>query len=265
MRLRALVLLVSCGVCFAGPAPSADDILKAARQALGLKIETVHTLFIAASSDRGSSSSDVSLSFELPGKYLRETRPVSFNGMSDVAGSARPTFATSGALAPPVTVQCVDGDDVWMALRAAPGAQRPQPPAPLDDSRKLSLSSQFSRYLLAFLLSTRPDFPIEFAYIGQTPSPTGTADVIEGKGPDDFLVRLFFDTKTHRPLMMAYESANGLVQVWLDRYKPESGVAMPHRLTTVVNGDSTEVFKVKKVRINPAFPEDKFEDTLKTN
>lgn len=255
MTFRALVPFLFSTLSFAGSPPSAQDILSAARNALGLRVGAVHTLAIAASSDRGSQSSDVTMTLELPDKYLRETRAVSFSGLSD-PNSRVP--APSGFFAPPITVQCVDGDDIWSGVRAAPGADEPQKPAPLDDSRKRNLSFQFSRYLLVFLLQTRPDFPVDFEYLGQTQSPTGMADVVEGKGPEEFLVRLFFDTRTHRPLMLAYTSPSGLVQLWLDKYREDSGVLMPHRLTTMVNGDTTEVFNVKKVKINPAVPEEKF-------
>lgn len=255
MRFRALVPLLACTVCFAGPPRSAQDILTAARNALGLKKGAVHALTIAASSDRGSQSSDVTMTLEMPDKYLRETRAVSFGGLSDPNSR---TPAPGAFFVPPTTVQCVDGDDIWSGVRVAPGADEPQKPAPLDDSRKRNLSFQFSRYLLVFLLDTRPDFPVDFEYLGQTPSPTGMADVVEGKGPEEFLVRLFFDTRTHRPLMLAYTSPSGLVQLWLDKYRADGGFLLPHRLTTMVNGDTTEVFTVKKVKINPPVSEEKF-------
>ena len=80
-------------------------------------------------------------------------------------------------------------------------------------------------------------------------------DTVEGRGADGFLVRLLLDPKTHRPRAIVYSSS---AQLWLDGYRDEGGVLLPHLLTTLTDGIPTEKFEVKKFKINPVFAVGKF-------
>jgi hypothetical protein len=103
---------------------------------------------------------------------------------------------------------------------------------------------------------------VTFAYAGRVESPDGMVDALEGKGPDDFLVHLFLDIKTHLPVMMQYISSvqgDQEIQLWFRDYKAEDGLLVPHSLTWFANGKLSEEFQVQRVKLNPKFKADKFQ------
>ena len=53
-----------------------------------------------------------------------------------------------------------------------------------------------ARFALAFLLTSPPSMPLEFAYGGEAEADDGKADVVDAKGPGSFAARLFLDKKT---------------------------------------------------------------------
>lgn len=48
-------------------------------------------------------------------------------------------------------------------------------------------------------------YPMQFTYAGTADAPEGSADVIEARGADGLAVRLFVDSRTHRPLMVSWD------------------------------------------------------------
>ena len=65
----------------------------------------------------------------------------------------------------------------------------------------------FARLLTVWLLSPPDDQAYTFTSAGVAEAPDGkNADVLDLKGPDDFTLRLFFDTMTHRLLMATYQT-----------------------------------------------------------
>ena len=110
-----------------------------------------------------------------------------------------------------------------------------------------------------FLLADRPNFPIQFAVVDQTPTPDGgTAWALEGKGPGEFAVRLFIDCKTLLPLMMANHSGDNGHRDLAQQVQERRGRqhAAPDELDA--ERRETERLEIKKVKINPKFPDDKF-------
>ncbi|HEX2269712.1 MAG TPA: hypothetical protein VHH35_09265, partial [Pyrinomonadaceae bacterium] len=122
---------------------------------------------------------------------------------------------------------------------------------------------------------------------------------IDVTGPDGFSVRLFFDKKTHLPLLLSYRgprpfvltmarpgggnaSAEDLKKareeaekklsaeapavpeevdffIRLTDHKKVDGVMLPHKFTFLTESEVSEEFEVSKYRINPPFKADKFE------
>jgi hypothetical protein len=228
-----------------GWAQTADTILDAARAALGGgKLTAVQSLAVSGSLEkrdaRGVRHALVELSLQLPGQFLREITP-----------------ADAG---PAVQIQCLNGDTGWSRTIFPPGttvngAPPPDRAADLDEAGRNSLNREFVRYLLAFLVTGTPDFPLTFRAGDAMETDRGTMDTVEGRGADGFLVRLLFDPKTHRPSAIVYSSS---AQLWLSDYREENGMLLPHQLTTTTDGIPTEKFEIKKFKVNPLFPASQF-------
>jgi hypothetical protein len=52
--------------------------------------------------------------------------------------------------------------------------------------------------------SSFPSYPLTFTWVAEAEAPQGKADVLEGKGPNNFTVRLFISRDTHLPLMVTW-------------------------------------------------------------
>ena len=182
-------------------------------------------------------------------------------------------------------------------LNAGPGmmVRMPPPPAAGSDAEAQALRAaraDLARLTVGLLLMSPPSMPLEFAHGGEAESPDGKADVINVKGPGSFAARLFFDKASHRPLMLSYQgivprmvvqtmrgapppdaatSGHGTeggaapptpsavdIQMFLDDYRAEDGVLLPHKISRSVEGKTTEEWTFKTIRINPAFKPDAF-------
>jgi hypothetical protein len=254
-----------------GPAavaqPTADDILSKARQALGgSKVAAVESLTVSGQVTNGAIvsgmtlSSDMTLSIQLPDKFMREE---TVQLSATMGAGLSPEMAA--AVGSPTIVDCLNGDTQWSDLRMSAdsqieGAMVERAAGSQLSSRRQDLRGTFTRYLLGLLLADRPSFPIEFAYVDQTPTPDGgTAYALQGKGPGDFAIRLFIDSKTYIPMMMMHMSGDTVTQIWLSKYKDESGILMPHVMSWMQNGREIERLEIKKVKLNPKFPAGKFD------
>ena len=183
-------------------------------------------------------------------------------------------------------------------LNAGPGLmiRMPPPPAAGTDAETQALRAaraDLARFALAFLLTSPASMPLEFTDGGEAESPDGKADVLNVKGPGSFAARLFFDQSSHRPLMLSYQGVAprmvmstmrggpapdpaGLqrrveeaaaaqpppqavdIQMFLDDYRAEDGVLLPHHVSRSVDGKTTEEWTFKTIKINPAFKADAF-------
>jgi hypothetical protein len=246
--------------------PSANDILAVSRAALGgKKLAAIQSLTVWGPDRRGSSSTEMALSAELAGKFLREhmsltsggevqRTAVGDDGVISVAGGM-PGDEGGPALSA-VTTEGLSGDVYWAKLSSGAVEGGAETAAA---NRKAAFIRSFVLYTLALTLSPPENFPLTYAYGGQVESPGGMADGIEGKGPNGFVVHLFIDSKTHLPVMLNYLNGAQNVQMWLKDYKPEEGVLFPHTFTWIANGNLTEEFHAQKFKINPKFGAGKFQ------
>ena len=85
-------------------------------------------------------------------------------------------------------------------------------------------SAEFSRYLLAMILTPPPSFAVEYKYAGDSEVEDAQAEVIDVSGPDNFAVRVFFDKKSHLPLLLSYRGPKPRV---MTMQRPSRGSATP--------------------------------------
>jgi hypothetical protein len=285
---RLIVSLISLAMTLGGLAAraagdtKAEQLLAQARAALGGDSTLAKVQGLSASGtyqrDIGDRqlSGELTIDLQLPDKMLRTE-------------SMRPMGDATIEL-----LQGINGDEVLRNSRTIGGGPgmmiRMAPPPGGADGDAQALRNQradMARFALALLLTAPPSMPLEFAYGGEAEADDGKADVVDAKGPGSFAARLFFDQKTHRPLMLSYRGAAprmvmrtqrgdgppptaGVppgelpppqivdIQLFLDDYRTIDGVLLPHRLSRSIDGKPSEEITFKTIRINPAFKPDAF-------
>ena len=199
-----------------------------------------------------------------------------------------------------VVLQGINGDQVLRHSRTINGGPnmmiRMRSPGGADTEAQAlrNQRAELARLALAMLLTSPPSMPLEHAYAGEAESDEGRADVLDAKGPGSFAVKLFFDKKSHRPLMLQYRGAaprlvmqtqqvqRGAVhgaqpgseppapqpptdapQIvditrFLDDYRAVDGVLLPHHISRSIDGKPNEEWTFKTIKLNPAFKPDAF-------
>lgn len=251
-----------------GAQPTANDILAAARAALGgSKLSAIQSLSVWGPDQRASGAGEVALSMELAGKFLREQTSLANGGQITRMSMGEDGVGSVGGGMPgddggPALglgqAEGLNGSNYWMknATGVINNTDRPEAAAA---ARKRAFVESFARFAIAFTLSAPANFPVAFTYGGQVEAPGGMADAIEGKGPEGFLIHLFIDAKSHVPIMMNYRNGEQDIQLWLKNYKPESGILLPHAMSWTTNGSPTEEFQAQRFKINPKFAEARFQ------
>jgi hypothetical protein len=260
----------------------AEQLLAQAREALGGESNLAKVQGLSATGtyqremgDR-QLSGEVTVDLQLPDKMLRTE---SMRPRGDATIEMR---------------QGINGDQVLRNSRTIGGGPgmmvRIAPPPGGADGEAQALRNQradLARFALAFLLTSPPAMPLEFAYGGEAEADDIKADVVDAKGPGTFAARLFFDKTTHRPLMLTYRgaaprmvmrtqrsdgppSSAGIppgelpppqivdIQLFLDDYKNVDGVLLPHHLSRSIDGKPNEEITFKTIRINPPFRAEAF-------
>ena len=291
---RLIVSLVSLGMMVGGLIAGSEGdtkteaLLKQARAALGgeSKLAKVQGLSAVGTAAREMGdrqiTGDLTIDLQLPDKMVRTD---SMSPMGDativvLSGINGDTLLRNSK-----------------TLNGGPGmmVRMPPPPAAGSDAEAQALRAaraDLVRLTVAFLLTSPASMPLEFADGGEAESPDGKADVINVKGPGSFAARLFFDQASHRPLMLSYQGiaprmvmqtmrgappreaaapSNGPegaaapqppqavdIQMFLEDYRAEDGVLLPHKVSRSVEGKTTEEWTFKTIRINPAFKPDVF-------
>ncbi|HEX3248946.1 MAG TPA: hypothetical protein VHS05_05925 [Pyrinomonadaceae bacterium] len=295
LPLLALVLL-SAPAAFADDA-RAQEILKQARQAIGgeeqlQKIQSlqIHGQYRRVFGDR-QMGGDRDISIMLPNKYLVEDA-MNAGGLSTAM----------------INTRALNGERAWsgssggggaMVFRmGGPGGQQMSPEQMEAMQRKI-FNAEFSRYLLAMLLTPPPEMVVEYKYAGESEVEDAKADVIDVIGPDNFTVRVFFDKSSHLPLLLSYRGPKPRVVTMTrqagERAKPEEikkiredaekqmhaeappvpeevdfyirltdhkkvgGLMLPHKLTFSTDTEVSEEFEISKYQFNPQFKADLFE------
>jgi hypothetical protein len=284
---RLIVSLISLAMTLGGLAAraagdtKAEQLLAQARAALGGddKLAKVQGLTASGTYQREVGdrqlNGEVTIDLQLPDKMLRTE---SMRPMGDATIE---------------TLQGINGDQLLRNSRTIGGGPnlmvRIAPPSGADGEAQAwrNQRADMARFALALLLTTPPAMPLELAYGGEAESDDGRADVVDAKGPGNFAARLFFDQKTHRPLMLTYRGAAprmvmrtqrgdgpppgaGIpagelpppqivdIQLFLDDYRSVDGVMLPHHLSRSVDGKPNEEITFKTIRINPPFKADAF-------
>ena len=289
-----IVSLITASAVFANDS-RAEEVLKQAREAMGgERLQKIAGLYINGQYRRTfgdrQMGGDREISISLPDKYLVEdsmnpggmaTSIVNTRGLN----GERAWSASSGG-----------GGGMIIRMGGPGGAQLT--PEQMEAAQRRMYQAEFSRYLLAMILMSPASMQVEFKYAGESDVEDLPADVVDVTGPDQFSVRLFFDKKTHLPLLLSYrgpkprmltmtrqgsarnpddikkarEEAEKRMReegpaipeevdffIRLTDHKKIDGVMLPHKFTFLTESDVSEEFEISKYQVNPQFKADKFQ------
>lgn len=274
----------------------AQEILKQAREAIGgaerlQKIESLHIngQYRRVFGER-QMAGDREISIELPNKYLVEDA-MSMGGLSTSM----------------INTRGLNGEHAWngssggggaMIFRIGPGGQQASPEQ-IEATLRRIYQAEFARYLLAITLAPPASLNADYKYAGESDVDGEAADVLDVSGPEKFFVRIFFDKKSHLPLLLNYRGpkprimtmsrpagstpkpedvqkardeaqkkmeAEGMgvpeevdFYIRLSDHKKVDGVMLPFKLTFLTENEVSEEFDISKYQLNPQFKADKFE------
>src|ERR1044071_6050216 len=203
--MRNLLLLLSLVLLIAPAALATDDaraqeILKQARQAVGGEdqLQKIQGLEIKGKYTRTfgdrQMGGDREISIQLPNQYLVED-----------------AMNTGGLSTSMINTHALNGDKAWsgnsgggMIFRIGGPGGKDIPPEQMEAMLRRIYNAEFSRYLLAIILTPPPSLAVEYKYAGESDVEDIQADVIDITGPDKFAMRAFFDKKSHMPLLLSY-------------------------------------------------------------
>ena len=272
----------------------AEEVLKQAREAMGgERVQKIAGLYINGQYRRTfgdrQMAGDREISISLPDKYLIEDS-MNPGGMSTAI----------------VNTRGLNGERAWsgssggggMIIRMGGPGGAQLTPEQMEAAHRRMNQAEFSRYLLAMILMPPASMQVEFKYAGESDVEDLPADVVDVTGPDRFSVRLFFDKKTHLPLLLSYrgpkprmltmtrqggernpddikkarEEAEKKMReegpavpeevdffIRLTDHKKVDGVMLPHKFTFLTESEVSEEFEISKYQVNPQFKADKFQ------
>ena len=296
LLLILTLILSSATAAFADDA-RAQEILKQARQAIGgeEKLQQIQGLQINGQYRRvfgdRQMGGDREIDILLPNKYLVEDA-MNAGGMSTAL----------------INTRALNGDKAWsgnsgggggMIFRiAGPGGQQASPEQ-MEAMQRRIYNAEFSRYLLAMILTPPPSLAVEYKYAGESDVEDAKADVIDVTGPDNFSVRVFFDKSSHLPLLLSYRGPKPRIMtmtrqagspakpedikkaqedaekkmhaeapaapeevdfyIRLTDHKKVGGITLPHKLTFLTDTEVSAEFEISKYQLNPQFKADHFD------
>ena len=82
--------------------------------------------------------------------------------------------------------------------------ERPDRCTRTDEIPERGVRQDFGRLTLGMFAGSFSSAPLTFSYVGQDEMPQGKADVIDARGPDNFVVRLFIDSTSRLPIMVSW-------------------------------------------------------------
>jgi hypothetical protein len=300
LLLILTLILSSATAAFADDA-RAQEILKQARQAIGgeEQLQKIQGLQINGQYRRvfgeRQMGGDREISILLPNKYLVEDA-------MNAGGLSTAMINTRG----------LNGDKAWSGnsgggggmifrIGGGPGGPGGQPPSPeqMEAMQRRIYTAEFSRYLLAMILTPPPSLAVEYKYAGESDVEDAKADVIDVTGPDNFSVRVFFDKSSHLPLLLSYRGPKPRIvtmtrqagspakpedikkaqeeaekkmhaeappapeevdfYIRLTDHKKVAGIMLPHKLTFLTDSEVSEEFEISKYQLNPQFKADHFD------
>jgi hypothetical protein len=137
--------------------------------------------------------------------------------------------------------------------------------------------NEYNHLMLAWLLTPPTNLLVEYAYEREIEVKEGKADIVRVMGPENFVMWLFIDQKSHRPLGYVYRTLqlqrpNNItdareavepklmdVQVLFAEYKQVGNLQLPHQITKASNGQLMEELKINKIKLNEKIKDKKFE------
>src|ERR1044072_1411492 len=295
--LSLLAITIFCtSIALANDDARAQEILKQARQAIGgdEQLQKIQGLQINGQYRRvfgdRQMAGEREISISLPNKYLVEdamnagglsTAMINFRGLN----GDKPFSGNSG------------GGGGMVFRIGGPGGQQASPEQ-MEEMQRRIYTAEFLRYLLAIILTTTPSLAVEYKYAGESDVEDAQADVIDVSGPNNFAVRVFFDKKSHMPLLLSYRGPKPRIMtmqrpagsapkaedvakareeaekkmnaeapaapeevdfyIRMTDYKKVGGVMVPHKLTFLTENEVSEEFEISKYQLNPQFKDDRF-------
>jgi len=300
-RPSAWLLVIVCGTVVAarptngqgvatGQGAGADAsarVIAEARTALGgeAKLGAIKTFIVTGRTRQVRGDNLVPIEFEiqaeLPDKFARRDEFPAQDAGPTVTGFNADRYLQSPAPQPPP---------------ARPGGPPPPTPQQLEAAARAQLvnaKQDFARLMLGLFAASYPSHPLTFAYVGQAEAPQGRADVLDVKGPGDFVARLFIDGKTHLPIMLSWQARQppprgrgpggqspggpppaGAApptgpppappapvenRLYFAEYRSFDGLQLPTRVRRAVAGDTTEETTFDRFRINARVDPRRFE------
>jgi hypothetical protein len=288
-----IVSLITASAVFANDS-RAEEVLKQAREAIGgERLQKIAGLYINGQYRRTfgdrQMGGDREINISLPDKYLVEDS-------MNPGGMSTSMVNTRGLNGERAWSTSSGGGGMIIRMGGPGGAQLT--PEEMEAAQRRMYQVEFSRYLLAMILIPPGSMQVEFKYAGESDVEDLPADVVDVTGPDRFSVRLFFDKKTHLPLLLSYrgpkprmltmtrpggeknsddikkarEEAEKKMRekgpavpeevdffIRLTEHKKVEGVMLPHKFTFLTENEVSEEFEVSKYQVNPQFKADKFQ------
>ncbi len=200
-RLLPLLTLILLCTTAAFADSRAEEVLKQARQAIGgeeqlQKIESLHIngQYRRMLGER-QMGGEREIKILLPNKYLVEDA-MSSGGLSTAM----------------INTRGLNGEKAWsgssggggmMFRMVGPGGAQTTPEQMEAGLRRI-YTAEFSRYLLTMILTPPPSLAVQYKYAGESDVEDVQAEVIDVTAADNFAVRIFFDKKSHLPLLLSY-------------------------------------------------------------
>lgn len=199
--LSLLTLILVCATAVFADS-RADEVIKQARAAIGgeeqlQKIQglQVNGQYRRVFGDR-QMGGDREISIALPNKYLVEDA-------MNAGGLATSMINTRGLNGERAWVANSGGGGNMIIRMGAPGGQD-MTPEQIEEGLRRVYSAEFSRYLLAMILTPPPSLTLEYKYAGESDVEETPAEVVDVSGPNNLALRIFFDKQSHLPLLLSY-------------------------------------------------------------
>ena len=179
----------------------AEEILKEVRTAIGGEelLQKVQSLAINGTYKRmlgdRQLAGDREISIGLPDRFLVED---AFN-----PGGLSTSMINSRGLNAEHAWSSSSGGGGGMVFRMGPGGNEVLPEQ-LEAIFRRQYTFEMTRYLLAILAAPPTNSTLEFKYVGDSDVDDAPADVLEVTAQDRPSLRIFFDKKTHLPLLLSY-------------------------------------------------------------
>ena len=263
---RVLLVATLTAQIPASQPPDAARVLADMRQALGGDaLKAVETFSVKGSEDRLIGRSTINAKVEwagiLPDRFIEER--------SVPQGSV---IISTGFNA--------DAPVRWMIRGISRGRGRfpfAAEPAVLPEASRHNVlilaKRHFSRMTVA-MFGITPIYPLDATYISRETLDKRPAHLLELRGQDDYVARLFVDVSSHLPRMISWMAAvpnfarlpgmapdTSMVEhrLYFSDYEKSDGLNWPHRLKEVVSKVTVAETRLGKFKINPKLDPKRFD------